>query len=569
MGEFSDALAFINSILWHNYVLYGIVGTGVLFTVWSGFSQYRALTHGPSVIRGIYDDPDDPGAINHFQALSAALSATVGLGNIGGVALAIALGGPGAVFWMWVIGFLGMGIKLTEVTLSMLYRNTDDPENPHGGPMWVVHKAMEKRGLGGLGKVIAVIFCVTLLVSTATGGNMFQAWNVGELTQEYFSVPSWITGIILAIIVGSVILGGIKRIGKVAGTLVPFMVVLYLLAGTYVLTLNFADLPAIFVLIVKSAVAPTEAAGAFVGGTAASAFLFGLKRAVFSNEAGQGSSPIAHSAAKTDEPAREGVVAGLEPFIDTIVVCTFTALIILSTGIWNRAPDIAFEHTPIAVQTEAGWQFPAHGMIDDDWSEGDKAILVVTAHDRGDGFNRHKVEGTVLPGGEYGYAIHWDVLDGTTKPEIVGNGFYRTYIGATLTAKAFDSVTPGLGKWLVSIAAWLFAISTMISWSYYGEQGMVYLAGEKSVFGYKIVYCALIIIATLGFVKTDADLDNVTGIGTGVMVLANIPICWFFGYQAMRAYKEYIGRLKSGRMGPDHPPPHLDDLLSGRDVQKD
>ena len=569
MGEFSATLAYLNTIIWHNYVLYAIVGTGVLFTVWSGFSQYRALLHGPSVLRGVYDDPNDPGAINHFQALSAALSATVGLGNIGGVALAIALGGPGAVFWMWIIGFLGMSIKLTEVTLSMLYRNTDDPDNPHGGPMWVISKAMERRGMGGIGKAIAVIFCVTLLVSTATGGNMFQAWNVGELTQEYFSVPSWITGIVLAIIVGSVIIGGIKRIGKVAGMLVPFMVALYLLAGTYVLAVNFGDIPAIFVLIVKSAIAPTEAAGAFIGGTAASAFLFGLKRAVFSNEAGQGSSPIAHSAAKTDEPVREGIVAGLEPFIDTIVVCTFTALIILSTGIWNRAPDVSFATVPDAVQTDAGWQYPEHELKSDDWSAGDKTTLIVSADERDGGFDRHKLVGTVVAHGTDSYSIQWDVLDSSTQPQIVGGGFYRTYIGATLTAKAFDSVTPGLGKWLVSIAAWLFAISTMISWSYYGEQGVVYLAGDKAVFTYKLVYCALIIVATLGFVKTDTDLDNITGIGTGVMVLANIPICWFFGYQAMRAYKEYVARLKSGRMGPDHPPPSLEDLLSGRDVEKD
>ena len=203
MAEFSAWLATVNSYIWHDYVLYGIVGTGVLFTVWSGFSQFRALTHGPAIVRGVYDDPDDPGAINHFQALSAALSATVGLGNIGGVALAIALGGPGAVFWMWIIGFLGMGIKLTEVTLSMLYRNTDDPENPHGGPMWVVSKAMAARNMPKLGNLIATIFCVTLLVSTATGGNMFQAWNVGELTQEYFGVPSWITGVILDVCCGS------------------------------------------------------------------------------------------------------------------------------------------------------------------------------------------------------------------------------------------------------------------------------------------------------------------------------------------------------------------------------
>ena len=568
MGEFSTFLVTLNGILWHEYVLYAIVGTGVLFTFWSGFSQYRALTHGPSVIRGVYDDPDDPGAINHFQALSAALSATVGLGNIGGVALAIALGGPGAVFWMWVIGFFGMSIKLTEVTLSMLYRNTDDPDNPHGGPMWVVAKALERRGMGGLGRTIGVIFCLTLLVSTATGGNMFQAWNVAELTEEYFSVPSWITGIVLAVVVGSVIIGGIKRIGKVAGALVPLMVALYLIAGSYVLLVHIADIPSIFVLIVKSAFMPTEAGGAFIGGTAASAFLFGLKRAAFSNEAGQGSSPIAHSAAKTDEPVREGIVAGLEPFIDTIVVCTFTALIILSTGIWNRAPDVMLDAPPAVTQSAAGWQIAETPLPGYDWVEGEKTMVVIEAHaNETTGLNLHRIEGTV---GSLGSNYHttWEIFSSPTEPSIVGGGLYRSYIGATLTAKAFDSVSPGLGKWLVSIAAWLFAISTMISWSYYGEQGMVFLAGEKSVLGYKLVYCLLIIVATLGFVQTDADLDNVTGVGTGVMLFANIPICWFFGYQAMRAYKEYIGRLKDGRMGPDHPPPHLDDLLSGRDVER-
>lgn len=434
--------------------------------------------------------------------------------------------------------------------------------------MWVAHKALERKGMAGLGRTIGVIFCVTLLVSTATGGNMFQAWNVGELTQEYFAVPSWITGIILAVIVGFVIIGGIKRIGKVAATLVPFMVVLYLCAGFYVLAVKIDEIPGIFALIVKSAFAPTDAAGAFIGGTAASAFLFGLKRAAFSNEAGQGSSPIAHSAAKTDEPAREGIVAGLEPFIDTIVVCTFTALIILSTGIWNRAPDVMLQPVPTAIQVEAGWQFSPTPAPGDDWADDDRVMLVVEAHaNETTGHAYHRIAGVVAAEGD-GYIINWTPFEAPSQPTVVGGGMYRTYVGATLTAKAFDSVSPGLGKWLVSIAAWLFAISTMISWSYYGEQGMVYLAGEKSVLGYKLVYCLLIIVATLGIIKTDADLDNITGVGTAVMLFANIPICWFFGYQAMRAYKDYIARLKSGRMGPDHPPPQLDDLLSGRDVQK-
>lgn len=570
MANLSDILAAINTVLWNETWLYCIVGTGVLFTIWSGFSQYRALTHAPAVIRGVYDDPDDPGAINHFQALSAALSGTVGLGNIGGVALAITLGGPGAIFWMWVVGFLGMSIKLTEVTLSMLYRNTDDPENPHGGPMWVADKALArmKPELAWLGKIIAVIFCLCLITSASTGGNMFQAWNIAGVTKEYFGVPGWISGVIVATVVAAVIIGGIQRIGRVAGLLVPFMVALYLIAGSYVLVLNFEEIPGMFALIIRNAFTPTEAAGAFIGGTAASAFLFGMKRAVFSNEAGQGSSPIAHSAVKTDEPVREGLVAGLEPLIDTIVVCTFTALIILATGIWNRAPDVTLHDFPQVEQTWEGWQFASTRAPGNDWRDGEVVTLVVDADvNPATGQRRHQVAGTVSAT-ESGHVINWNVLPGDTEPRIVGDGLYKTYVGATLTAKALDSVTPGLGKWLITIASWLFGISTIIAWAYYGEQGAIYLAGDKGVLPFKLFYCSLIVLATLGHIQTDTDLDNMTGIGLGVMMWANLPICWIFGYQAMRAYKEYRGRLKAGQMGPDHPPPSLDDLLSGRDVKR-
>jgi AGCS family alanine or glycine:cation symporter len=208
---------------------------------------------------------------------------------------------------------------------------------------------------------------------------MFQAWNVGEVTQAYFRVPSWICGIVLAVLVGAVIIGGIRRIGRFAGTVVPLMVGAYLLAGLWVLVMNIAEIPAMFVLIFKSAFAPAEAAGAFIGGSAGAAFLFGMKRAIFSNEAGQGSSPIVHAAAKTDEPVREGVVAGLEPFIDTLVVCTFTALIILSTGVWNRAPDFPFPAAPVFERTAAGWELPDMPLPGSDWHVGDSVSMVVRA----------------------------------------------------------------------------------------------------------------------------------------------------------------------------------------------
>jgi AGCS family alanine or glycine:cation symporter len=573
MIGFDTLLTALNGILWHDSVLLILLGTGVIFTFWSGFSQYKALTHGVRVVRGTYDDHNDPGAISHFQALSAALSATVGLGNIGGVALAIALGGPGAIFWMWVVGLFGMAVKLTEVTLSMLYRNTDDPDNPHGGPMWVVSKGLARvnPSLAPLGKFVGGVFCITLLVSTITGGNMFQAWNVGEITEEYFGIPSIAAGIVLALLVAMVIIGGIKRIGAVAGRLVPIMVALYLLAGTYVLIVSADQIPGMLALIIRSAFLPQEFSGAFLGGTAGYAFLFGMKRALFSNEAGQGSSPIAHAAAKTNEPVREALVAGLEPFIDTLIVCTFTALVILSTGIWNRAPEASFAVPPAVLAVgDTEWSLetlPAPGRIEGQWANGDAVFIVLSAGPNPQsGNNLHRLDGVIVEQSGV-LVVEWASLISSARPRVEGPGIYATYVGATLTAKAFDSVTPGLGKWLVTLAVWLFAVSTMISWSYYGEQGIVYLFGERMVLPYKVIYCALIIVATWGFIETDADLDNLTGVGTGVMLFVNIPIMWLFGRQAMRAYHDYVARLKAGQMGPDHPPPSLEDLISGRNVR--
>ncbi len=568
--DLSQALATINAVLWNETWILIIAGTGVVFTVWSGFCQYRALTHGSRVLRGEYDDPDDPGAINHFQALSAALSGTVGLGNIGGVALAIVLGGPGAIFWMWVVGFLGMAIKLTEVTLSMLYRNTDDPDNPHGGPMWVADKALQRINprFAWLGTTLAFLFSICIMLSSMTGGNMFQAWNVADVTSSYFGIPGWIAGVVLTVAVASVLIGGIRRIGRVTATLVPFMVFLYVVAGSWVLITNVTEIPDLLALIMTSAFTQSEASGAFIGGTVGSAFLFGMKRAIFSNEAGQGSSPIAHAAAKTDEPVREGLVGGLEPFIDTIVVCTFTALIILSTGIWNRAPDIVFDETPVPARTASGWSFPDLPLPPGEWQAGQTLLMIVeAAENRATGQNFHRLSGSVaLRGG--GFVATWQEFPGDLRPRVSGTGFYEDHVGATLTAKAFDSVTPGLGKWLITIASWLFAISTIIAWGYYGEQGMVYMFGNKATLPFRIVYCTATFVATLGHIKTSADLDNMTGIGLGVVVYANLPIVWIFGYQAMRAYKDYVARLKGGRMGPDHPPPSIEDLLSGRDVQR-
>jgi len=664
----------LNNILFSTWVVYALLLTGVLFTIWTIVGQYRALTHGVAVIRGKYDEKDDPGAINHFQALSAALSATVGLGNIGGVALAVALGGPGAVFWMWIIGFIGMTLKMTEVTQSMLYRNTDDLENPHGGPMFVIHKGMKKAAKespafciaaaviyatifiwggfmwGGpiavtlcsiialvllilgfmngaaLGAVIGGIFVITLLTSAITGGNMFQAWNVADVTQQYFSIPHVVTGAILTTVVGAVIIGGIKRIGLVAGRLVPFMCVIYLLAGLFVLFTNAGQIPGLLGLIVKSGLPPwlggeaMDASGAFLGGTFGYAAMWGIKRALFSSEAGQGSAPIAHSAAKTNEPVREGVVAGLEPFIDTIIVCTVTALVILSSGAYDRGPEAGFADASaveiVPAETEGGaerddettaeWtvQTPPlpprtaeakriHQVQGAGWREGDTVFMLVTGEENPDtGRNIRKIAGEVTQSEDNGWQVDWKNLTSEQKPELYPEahekfevGIYGEYAGAALTAHSFDRVTPGLGKWLISLAAWLFAISTMISWSYYGEQGVYYVCGELSkaktttiVMAYKVIYCALIMATTVAamplfgtagepIIGTDEELDMWTTLGLGVMLVANIPIMLLFSRQAMSAYHGYMGKLKRGEFHP-HGAPSVTDVVEGRDVEE-
>lgn len=568
----------ISGFLWDSWAQWSLLVVGVLFTVWTRFTQYTAMTHGIAVVRGLYDDPNDPGAINHFQALSAALSATVGLGNIGGVAFAIGIGGPGALFWMWIVALTGMALKSVEITLTMMYRNTDDPNNPSGGAMWVVEKVIGSKGgvWKPIARIIGIFFCITLLISAMTGGNMFQAWSVATLSHEYFGVPRLVTGIVMAVLVGLVIIGGIKRIGSVAGKLVPFMCVVYLISALAVLAMHVTEIPGLLWLVVSSAFRPTEAYGAFLGGSLGFAFMQGMKRALFSNEAGQGSAPIAHAAAKTDEPAREGIVGGIGPFIDTICICTITALVILSTGTWNRGPDGVltdktayqemFENAPIdRLPREARVrQISKNG----DWAVGSKVYTILEVHGashRSSGQTRVKIAGEITDVIELDkanaaieYVVEWDEIDfpldkWTATPtsltfpdEHAGNVFYE-YSGPNLTAHAFDRQFPGLGRWLVSIAAWLFAISTMISWSYYGEQGMIYLAGQRSVLAYKLVYLLGTVYAA-AFINTEDEMIPIIDLGTGAMLWSNIPIVVVLGFLAVRCLRDYEGRLRRGEM---------------------
>ncbi len=546
LNFFNQSLAGINGVIWHPWVILGLLATGLLFTVWTRFTQIRSLTHGLAVVFGRYDNKDDPGAISHFQALSAALSATVGVGNIGGTALAISVGGPGALFWMWIVGLLGMALKTMEVTISMLYRTTDGA-TIKGGPMWVVSRGLKENVpiLAPLATAIAATFCVTLLIATFTGGLFFQAWNASNVTQQFFGIPAIAVGIILAVIVGMVILGGITRIGSVTSKIVPLMCGVYLLAGLYVIALNASEVPGMFSLIFQSAFSTSGSQGAFLGGTMGAVFSIGMQQAFFSNEAGQGSSPIVHSAAQTDEPVREGIVAGLEPFIDTIVVCTLTGLVILLSGVWNREAEFAFEQTPLIQSIENRWVIedtPPPVRTDRDWLAGNQVTCLVNIP--GDqGTTTQHLNGSIILNDQGTLMVQWQPIEATEQPEIRGPEIFESYAGASLTALAFDRLQPGLGKWLVTLATWLFGISTMISWSYYGQQGIQFLFGDRAITTYRILFCIGIIFSCSGIVQSQTELTHLANLGTGVMLWVNIPITLLFARRAIQEYRAYFQKL--------------------------
>lgn len=538
----------INSFLWSDNVLYIVLAAGILFTIWSGFCQYRALTHGLPVTFGRYDNPNDPGAISHFQALSTAMSSTVGLGNIGGVAIAISLGGPGALFWMWVVGLIGMALKVTEVTLAMMYRNLDDPANPRGGPMWVSKRAFAELGLPRLGIFIGSIYCIATIIGSFTGGNMFQSWNVADLTHTFFGWPRLLVGAILSITVGLVIIGGIKRIGKVTAVIVPIMCAVYLIAGGYVLVLNIESLPSIFVTIIDSAFNPTQASGAFVGGTMGSAMLWGMKRALYSSEAGLGSSAIAHSAAKTGEPAREGIVAGLEPFIDTLIVCTITGLIILSSGVWNRDADGQFTETlDFTEVSTAKWQLPPTPVRQFSTNQARTPVFIIVTTDND---TLVRVHGDITSNAN-GHIAHFNDVNSLDRPRFKNNNVFKSYNGASLTAHAFNQTHDWLGIYLVTFAAWFFAISTIIAQGYYGEQAVFFLFKGKGVLSFKFAYCFATLVATFGFITTDRELDAVTTTGTGLVLISGLLITLIFGYKAMKEYHRYITTLSEPANNPN------------------
>ena len=311
-----------------------LVPTGIYYTIKLKFLHLTTFYHSLKIIGGKYDKKDDTGDINHFRALTTALSATVGTGNIVGVALAIYFGGPGAIFWMWVTGFLGMILKFVECTLSLKFRIINEDGSVSGGPMYYMEHGLKEK-LGSFSKVLAIIFAVAAILCSPGTGNMAQSNSMADALNQNYSIPVWLSGAFIAFIVLLVIVGGIKRIAEWTSKLVPFMAFFYFVSAITVIIVLHKQIPSAFSMIMNHAFSGTAMAGGFIGSVFIMTLIWGVRRGLFSNEAGQGSAAIAHAAAKTEYPAREGLVASVGPFVDTLVICTLTALVIILTGAWS------------------------------------------------------------------------------------------------------------------------------------------------------------------------------------------------------------------------------------------
>jgi AGCS family alanine or glycine:cation symporter len=558
--EFIERLvAFLDGIVWGGIpvgeeeipiAVIALIGTGLYLTLRLGFIQVRRLSHGFGVTSGRYDDPSEPGDVSHFQALSTALSATVGIGNIAGVAIAIHFGGPGALFWMWLCAFLGMATKYTEVTLAQHYREvrTDiDPKkwegSVSGGPMYYI-----ERGLGPAWKPLAVLFALLLGITAFMTGNAIQANTLSDVVQNTFGVPVWITGIISASIVGLVIVGGITRIGAVTGVLAPLMAAIYCGGALIVILANVGDIVPSFALIFREAFNPT----AGVAGTGIGALLvtmmWGVRRGLFSNEAGQGSAPIAHAAAKTDEPVSEGVVALLEPFIDTLVICTMTGLVIIMTNVWDDKHPTQL----VVAGGDAGWvaDLP-DGRIDrgaaapQEFRIENGLPAVVNPGDSRFAWHDVRVDtfytdpqqtqlftGVVRP--VQGVAVG---DDGTQYSSLFGDAVET---GAPLTQLGFERGLPGtFGRYIVFLGVLLFAISTAISWSYYGDRCANYLFGTRAVVPYRMVY---VIMHFVGAVAPLASIWALGDVFLGVVIYPNLLALLLLSPKVVELTNSYFER---------------------------
>ncbi len=534
---------------WFPYLL---LFTGLFFTLYLKFPQVRYFRHAIKVARGQYDREGAPGDASHFQALSTALAGTVGTGNIGGVAFALFLGGPAALFWMWMTAFLGMTTKFVEVTLSHKYRVKTADGTMAGGPMYYMEYALKARWL-------AILFAVAAVVTSFGIGNFPQINSIAAGLEGSFDISPLVSGGVLTVILALVVVGGIHRIAQVASKLVPLMSFIYIAGALAVIIPNFGNVCPAIVAIFADVFTGTAATGGFLGASIAYAFNRGVNRGLFSNEAGLGSSSIAHSAARTDEPADEGMVALLEPFIDTIVICTLTGLVILSSGVWTQKHQNEFSRADLQIlQGVYSDQNPAEReQLFLHLNGGESSVAAYSGNLQvSDGRLQNAGDVTLL----HARSVAEDVV--FSREGAPASGTFTVTQGrlddlslqlqgrsllhsVPLTSKAFATGWFGnAGEYIVSIGLLLFAFTTAIAWSYYGDRAITYLFGPAAVLPYRLVYIAGFFLAA----QADTTLIwNLSAVTLFFMAMPNLVGILLLRKDMKNTVDGYWSRIKETR----------------------
>lgn len=543
MQELNTFLALIDSYIGGStWFVFALLGTGLFFTIYLKFPQIRYFNHAIRIVKGKYDKDTDKGDATHFQALATALSGTVGTGNIAGVALAIHLGGPAALFWMLVTAFFGMTTKFVEVTLSHKYREIAPDGSVSGGPMYYMKNRLNMKWL-------AAIFAFATIISSFGTGNMPQINSIASSVYSTFGINQMITGGVLALILGFVIIGGIKRIVKVTDKLVPAMALIYIVGVFSVIAFNWENIIPSLGLIFGDVINGTAATGGFLGASFAFAFNRGVNRGLFSNEAGQGSAPIAHAAAKAHEPVSEGMVSILEPFIDTMVICTLTGLALISSGVWHEKQETNFQYAETKVFNQVYDENDAadkkklktyilNQKTDVEFFNGELEVKDGKIQNELSIFHARSIAENVQVF-ESGKAYNGKVLvkNGdiqNTALLLTGTSLLHS---APLTIKAFRKGYFGdYGEYIVTIGLLLFAFSTAIAWSYYGDRSVTYLFGTKWVMTYRVLYILGFFIASF----TDTTIIwTFSGIAIAMMTLPNLFGILMLHKEMKTTVKEY------------------------------
>ena len=531
MQEFNEFLIFIDQYLGSSsWFVPLLLGTGVFFTFYLKFPQIRYFGFALKVVRGKFDKKDDQGDTSHFQALTTALSGTVGTGNIAGVAFAIHLGGPAALFWMLATAMVGMTTKFVEVTLSHKYREKISDGSMSGGPMYFMKNA-DFRLFGNKVnlKWVGIMFAFATVLSSFGTGSLPQINSISNSMFSSFGIDKMLTGGILAILLGVVIIGGIKRIASITEKLVPFMAVVYIIGAFSVIIFNYQNIVPSFISIFSEVFSGSAAVGGFLGASISFAISRGVNRGLYSNEAGQGSAPIAHASAKTNEPVSEGLVAILEPFIDTIIICTITGLVLLSSGVWNEKHENTFAQADLIFLDKVYTEDKEEDVKDlFNYLNGNSGISMYSGNiDVIDGIHSNEI--SILHARSLAEDILFynndeevfngtlNVVDGKLQNDLIVKGKSLVH-SAPLTAIAFDRGFLGnYGNYIVSIGLLLFAFSTAISWSYYGDRAMTFLFGAGSVVYYRVIY-------VIGFfVASFADTTVIWNVSLITIALMTVP----------------------------------------------